>query len=34
MMEKSGFTSIETSIADKEETHPKFQTLLAVGSRR
>ena len=34
MMEKSDFTGIETGIADKEETHPKFQTLLAVGSRR
>ncbi|MFM2197940.1 MAG: hypothetical protein RLZZ505_1372 [Verrucomicrobiota bacterium] len=33
MMEKSGFAGIETVIADKEETHPKFQTLLAVGSR-
>jgi ArsR family transcriptional regulator len=33
MMGKAGFTGIETVIADKEETHPKFQTLLAVGSR-
>jgi ArsR family transcriptional regulator len=33
MLEKSGFTGIETVIADKEETHPKFQTLLAVGTR-
>jgi ArsR family transcriptional regulator len=33
MLEKSGFTGIETVIADKEESHPKFQTLLAVGSR-
>jgi ArsR family transcriptional regulator len=33
MLEKSGFTGIETIIADKEESHPKFQTLLAVGSR-
>ena len=33
MLEKAGFSGIETIIADKEETHPKFQTLLAVGSR-
>ena len=33
MFEKAGFTGIETVIADKEETHPKFQTMLAVGSR-
>jgi hypothetical protein len=33
MLEKAGFTGIETVIADKEETHPKFQTLLAVGGR-
>lgn len=33
MLEKAGFTGIETIIADKEESHPKFQTLLAVGSR-
>jgi ArsR family transcriptional regulator len=33
MLEKAGFTGIETVIADKEETHPKFQTMLAVGSR-
>lgn len=33
MLQKSGFTGIETIIADKEESHPKFQTLLAVGSR-
>lgn len=33
MLEKAGFTCIETVIADKEETHPKFQTLLAIGSR-
>lgn len=33
MLEKAGFTGIETIIADKEETHPKFQTMLAVGSR-
>jgi len=33
MLKKAGFTGIETVIADKEETHPKFQTMLAVGSR-
>lgn len=33
MMEKSGFTGIETLIADKEESSPKFQTLLAIGNR-
>lgn len=33
MLEKAGFTGIETIIADKEESHPKFQTLLAIGSR-
>jgi ArsR family transcriptional regulator len=33
MLEKAGFIGLETVIADKEETHPKFQTLLAVGGR-
>ncbi|QTN31709.1 metalloregulator ArsR/SmtB family transcription factor [Akkermansiaceae bacterium] len=33
MMQKSGFQGIETLIADKEETAPKFQTLLALASR-
>lgn len=33
MLEKSGFQEIETLIADKEETPPKFQTLLGIGSR-
>jgi ArsR family transcriptional regulator len=33
MMGKSGFTGIETLIADKEESAPKFQTLLAIGNR-
>lgn len=33
MLEKSGFSQIETIIADKEEEHPKFQTLLAIGTR-
>lgn len=31
MLQKSGFTEIETLIADKEEAHPKFQTLLGIG---
>ncbi|MGJ8644362.1 MAG: ArsR/SmtB family transcription factor [Luteolibacter sp.] len=33
MLLKSGFSEIETIIADKEETPPKFQTLLAIGTR-
>lgn len=33
MLKKSGFSRIETLIADKEESAPKFQTLLAVASR-
>ena len=33
MLEKAGFSSIETLIADKEETPPKFQTLLAICCR-
>lgn len=33
MLLKSGFSEIETIIADKEEAPPKFQTLLAIGSR-
>ncbi|MFD2257056.1 ArsR/SmtB family transcription factor [Luteolibacter algae] len=32
MLEKSGFSQIETLIADKEEEHPRFQTLLAIGT--
>lgn len=31
MLQKSGFTGIETLIADKEEAAPKFQTLLGIG---
>lgn len=31
MLKKSGFTEIETLIADKEEAPPKFQTLLGIG---
>ncbi len=33
MLHKSGFSEIETIIADKEEAAPKFQTLLAVAMR-
>ena len=33
MLERAGFSEIETLIADKEEAPPKFQTLLAVGNR-
>ncbi len=31
MLEKSGFTGIETVVADKEPTPPHFQTLLGIG---
>ena len=33
MLEKAGFTHIETSIVDKEPETPQFQTLLAVGDK-
>jgi len=33
MLHKSGFTGIETLIADKEDAAPKFQTLLGIGTR-
>lgn len=33
MLEKAGFSGIETLIADREEAPPKFQTLLGIGSR-
>lgn len=33
MLKKSGFTDIETLIADKQEAHPKFQTLLGIGKK-
>ena len=32
MLQKAGFTGIETSIVDKEQAPPSFQTLLAVAS--
>jgi ArsR family transcriptional regulator len=33
MLQKAGFTSIETSIVDKEQDPPQFQTLLAVAHK-
>ena len=33
MLHKSGFSRVETIIADKEEAQPKFQTLLGVAIR-
>ncbi|MBX3742771.1 MAG: metalloregulator ArsR/SmtB family transcription factor [Akkermansiaceae bacterium] len=33
MMEKAGFTRIETVVADRETMAPKFQTLLGIGVR-
>ena len=33
MMEKAGFTQIETIVADRETAAPKFQTLLGIGVR-
>ncbi|RYD38698.1 MAG: metalloregulator ArsR/SmtB family transcription factor [Verrucomicrobiaceae bacterium] len=33
MMEKAGFTRIETIVADREMMAPKFQTLLGIGIR-
>jgi ubiquinone/menaquinone biosynthesis C-methylase UbiE/biotin operon repressor len=33
MLGKAGFTQVETLIADKEEAQPRFQTLLAIGTR-
>jgi len=31
MLNAAGFSRVQVSIADKEEKHPRFQTLLAVG---
>ncbi len=31
MLEKSGFTGIETVVADRESAEPRFQTLLGIG---
>lgn len=33
MMEKAGFDRVETIIADREAAPPKFQTLLAIGTK-
>ena len=33
MLEKAGFTQIETIVADRETAAPKFQTLLGIGVR-
>jgi SAM-dependent methyltransferase len=33
MLEKSGFTQIQTSVVHKEQESPQFQTLLAVASK-
>src|SRR3984957_10313577 len=33
MLEKSGFTQIQTSVVQKEKESPQFQTLLAVASK-
>jgi SAM-dependent methyltransferase len=33
MMEKAGFTRIETVVADRETVTPRFQTLLGIGLR-
>ena len=34
MLEKAGFTEIETVVADRETAAPKFQTLLGIGVRK
>jgi SAM-dependent methyltransferase len=33
MMEKAGFTQVETVVADRETVTPRFQTLLGIGLR-
>jgi SAM-dependent methyltransferase len=33
MLQKAGFTDIQTQIVDKESEPPQFQTLLAVGEK-
>ena len=33
MLEKAGFTELETVVADRETTAPNFQTLLGIGTR-
>jgi ArsR family transcriptional regulator len=34
MLEKAGFSNLQTSVVDKEAETPQFQTLLAVGDKR
>ena len=34
MLEKAGFESVETIVADKESGSPGFQTLLGIGVRQ
>ena len=33
MLEKSGFTNVQTSVVHKELETPQFQTLLAVANK-
>jgi hypothetical protein len=33
MLERAGFTGIETIVADRETSPPNFQTLLGIGVR-
>jgi hypothetical protein len=33
MLEKSGFSQVETIVADRETAPPHFQTLLGIGER-
>ena len=33
MLEKSGFSNVQTSVVHKEVETPQFQTLLAVGDK-
>jgi hypothetical protein len=33
MLERAGFSHIETVVADREETPPHFRTLLGIGIR-
>jgi ArsR family transcriptional regulator len=33
LLEKAGFSDVQTSVVDKEPETPQFQTLLAVGNK-
>jgi hypothetical protein len=33
MLEKAGFTDVQTSVVDKEQSTPQFQTLLVVADK-